>query len=129
MYLSECVRVGGGRVWAIINILSSDADLEEKKEQLIARANALGGKDNITVALAEYRDEHTYPNQQQGKEDEEKRVITGDPLKQEIACEEDEKNSHTRGRTRRGKKILSYIITIVIIATVVVTTYLYLRKQ
>ncbi len=38
----------------IIDILQQDIDLNQKKDALIALANAKGGKDNITVALASY---------------------------------------------------------------------------
>ena len=39
---------------AIAHILSTPASLHEKVNLLVDRANALGGKDNITVALASY---------------------------------------------------------------------------
>ncbi len=40
---------------SIMETLESSISLEEKCQQLVNKANALGGKDNITVVLAEYR--------------------------------------------------------------------------
>lgn len=48
--LSDLVNQAG-----IINILSLDMDLQQKAQLLIDKANELGGKDNITVALATYK--------------------------------------------------------------------------
>ncbi|MFV0344660.1 MAG: PP2C family protein-serine/threonine phosphatase [Bacteroidales bacterium] len=45
--LTDLVNAAG-----IVSILSADATLEDKKELLIYAANHLGGRDNITVALA-----------------------------------------------------------------------------
>ncbi len=39
----------------IIDVLSTDEGIAVKAQQLIDKANALGGKDNITVALATYK--------------------------------------------------------------------------
>jgi protein phosphatase len=38
---------------AIANILASDAPLEQKSVQLVDAANANGGRDNISVLLAQ----------------------------------------------------------------------------
>ena len=40
---------------SMIETLESTISLEEKCQQLVNKANALGGKDNITLVLAEYR--------------------------------------------------------------------------
>lgn len=40
---------------SIIETLESSISLDEKCQQLVNKANALGGKDNITVVLVEYR--------------------------------------------------------------------------
>ncbi len=45
----------------IINVLSATGSLAEKAQLLINRANELGGKDNITVALATYAAQKASP--------------------------------------------------------------------
>lgn len=44
---------------SLIEILKTDISLEEKCQQLIDRANELGGKDNITVALGYFSNDGT----------------------------------------------------------------------
>ena len=106
----------------IKSILSKSISLEEKKEALIAEANRLGGKDNITVALATYEGESVPLNKTKAEET----VITGeDPLKSKT--EEDQsislkpqvekKTPSPQKKTKgKGKKTLWGLIILLLIA-------------
>ncbi len=97
---------------SIIETLSKNISLEEKKEELIRKANDLGGKDNITVALATYSG--NYPTE------EKTHIIPKDKLKTQILPIDQKeqkaeqplqaKNTQKKGTKNRLQFLLAFII-------------------
>ena len=106
----------------IKSILSKSISLEEKEEALIAEANRLGGKDNITVALATYEGESIPLNKTKAEET----VIMGeDPLKSKTEEEQsislkpqvEKKTPAPQKKNKgKGKKTLWGVIVLLLIA-------------
>lgn len=97
--LSDLVNRAG-----IINLLSQELSLQQKAQLLIAKANELGGKDNITVALATYK----------GKKSDIKKIYK---RAIEVPIEEEgiEEVSIRNSRTRKKKDWLLLILPALII--------------
>ncbi|MFT3904616.1 MAG: protein phosphatase 2C domain-containing protein [Niabella sp.] len=82
-------------------ILSQPGTLRKKAQSLIARANDLGGKDNITVTLAGYN----APKKQTGKKADNKNIIEV-PI-----IESDESETITNAlSSKRSKKKVSWVL-------------------